>query len=109
MGIVNATPQDVVIYDDDGNVVKTYPRSGMVASVAVTSKVVDNVNGVDVAEPSFGGVVGIPEPSDGTIYIVPLMVVAHVSRSDLIGPDTGTDSVVRDDHGRILGVKRFTR
>ena len=40
-------------------------------------------------------------------FIVSSIVAQHVSREDVLAPDTSPDSVVRDEKGRILGVRRF--
>ena len=45
----------------------------------------------------------------GVIYIVALLVaqVLAGTRTDIICPDTGPDSAVRDEKGMIAGVRRF--
>ena len=38
-----------------------------------------------------------------------MVLDANPDRNDLVCPDTGPDSVVRDKEGRILGVRRLQR
>jgi len=109
MEIVNATPHDLVIMDDAGNVVKTYATSDMVARVSTQVASVSDIDGVPAVETTFGAVTGIPDADGETVYIVSSLVRSASDRVDLVSPDTGPGSVVRDDSGRIVGVKRFTR
>jgi len=110
MNIVNLTPHDVRIYDAEGkNVIRTFPASGTVARVKSTTEIVGEVDGIAVAKSTFGEIEGLPAPQPGTKYIVSLLVLqaAARQRDDLIGPDTGPGSVVRDENGQIIGVRRF--
>lgn len=110
MTIINLTPHDVCIYDTEGKtVIKTYPASGTVARVKSSTKIVGEIDGIPVARTSFGEIEGLPVPQPGTKYIVSLLVLqaAAGKRDDLIGPDTGPGSVVRDESGQIIGVRRF--
>lgn len=110
MNIINLTPHDVHIYDAEGkNVIATYPASGTVARVKSMTEIVGEVNGVAIAKSTFGEIEGLPDPQPDTKYIVSLLVLqaAAGKRDDLIGPDTGPGSVVRDENGQIIGVRRF--
>ena len=109
MRLVNTTPHDINIVDDAGNVVMTYPRSSMVVRVSVTTKPVGSIDGVELVATEFGEVTGLPDPCEGTMYIVSRMVVDNSTRDDLVGPDVGPGQVVRDENGQIVGVRRFTR
>ena len=110
MDIINLTPHDVHVYDADGkNIIKTYPASGTVARVKSSTEIVGKVDGIEIARTTFGEIEGLPDPKPGTMYIVSLLVLqaAGGKRDDLIGPDTGPGSVVRDAEGQIVGVRRF--
>ena len=114
--IVNLTPHDLVVYDEMGEEeITRLPRAGEMARVETQAKEVGefSINGhsVPLVETSFGDVVNLPEEKDGTIYVVSILVVQAVRdlRDDVVAPDTGPASVVRDDGGNILGVRRFTR
>jgi hypothetical protein len=82
-----------------------------VARATSNTEVVGEVNGIEVVKSTFGSVTGLPEPAEDTIYIVSLLVLQALKgqRTDVVGPDTGPESAVRDADGRIVGVKRFQR
>ena len=110
MDIINLTPHDIRIYDAEGkNVIATFPASGTVARVKSSTEIVGEVNGIEIACTTFGEIEGLPDPQPGTKYIVSLLVLqaAAGKRDDLIGPDTGPGSAVRDESGQIIGVRRF--
>lgn len=138
MKLVNLTPHNVVIIDDAGDVGKVvarFPSEGEArVSVEMTpsqSLVVEGVEVdltvgnttipatvpavvndvlVDVVRREFGEVVGLPDPHPDKMFIVSSIVMsACPGRDDLLAPDTSPDSAVRDDDGRIVGVKRLTR
>jgi hypothetical protein len=60
---------------------------------------------------SFGEVIGLPEPEDGTIYIVSALVGGQVAgRDDVVQPGTGpADGTVRNAAGHIFAVTRLIR
>lgn len=112
MNLINLTPHDLNICDADGVVVATIPASGVVARVTSTADVVGSVDvgghRVDLVATKFGDVDGLPAPAPDTLYIVSSLVLQAVSgRTDVVAPDTGPASAVRDDAGRIVGVRRF--
>ena len=114
--MVNLTPHDLVVYDEMGEEeIASLPRAGEMARVETQAKEVGefslNGHNVPLVETSFGDVVNLPEEKDGTIYVVSVIVVQAVrgKRDDVVAPDTGPASVVRDDAGNIMGVRRFTR
>ena len=110
MDIINLTPHDVHIYDETGKtIIRTYPASGTVARVRSTTEIVGEVDGIEIARTTFGEIEGLPDPQPDTKYIVSLLVLQAVGgkRDDLLGPDTGPGSVVRDESGQIIGVRRF--
>lgn len=108
MNVVNLTPHDVRIVNEAGEVVKIYPKTGQVARI--DSKQVSNgdIDGVPCVKTAFTAPIDLPAPVDGTIYIVSLVTAQNCPRPDLVAPDTGPGSVVRDEAGQIIGVKRFT-
>jgi len=93
---------------EDGEVKAVFPPSGQVARVKPERIKVAEINGIPVYHTSFGVVEGLPEPQPGTIYIVSTLVLAATkNRNDLVAPDTSPASAVRDDNGRIIGVRAF--
>lgn len=55
----------------------TIHPSGIVARVDVNREVLDNLDGIPITYNDHGPVVGLPNPEDGTAYIVSLMVAQY--------------------------------
>jgi len=109
MKIVNLTPHDVVIVNDNSEEIKRYPASGQVARVNTQAEPIGEVDGIQVVRTKYGDVDGLPDKQPDTVYLVSLVVAQALrgSRTDVYVPDTGPGSVVRDDKGQIIGVKRL--
>jgi len=112
MKFVNLTPHEITVFDSTGNVILRIPPSGQIARVSVTSTIVCKVGDIPVRKVIYGDVEGLPEPKDDTVYIVSTVVLLALKekgiiREDVVAPDTNPDSAVRDDTGRIIGVKYF--
>lgn len=117
--LINLTPHVLTLYDESGQ--KEFSRiapAGQVARVKTTATIVGKVSidgiEVPVVETNYGAIENLPDSKLDTIYIVSILVIAAlrqqgISRNDVVAPDTGPESVVRDAEGRILGVRRFTR
>lgn len=100
INLVNLTPHDIKIIINGETT--TIPRSGQVARVTITSKVVGTVNGIEIRTPTPGDVEGLPEPKEGTMYIVSRLVADSPSvrsRKDILVPD----GLVRDEAGNVVG------
>lgn len=115
----------------------TIPASGVVArvselpdrlapkSVAVAHSTTGYPVEILVAEPvSYGPVEGLPDPDpfdapDRRYYLVSALVAAAAlpvqalsegyARTDLLVPDTGPRSAIRDPRGQIIAVRRLRR
>ena len=106
--IVNLTLHTLNIYDPDGqDVVMSIEPSGDTARVNSTTVIVGEINGIPVVKTSFTAVEGLPEPEPGAVYVTSTLVAQAAHRPDVIAPDTGPQSAVRDEGGRIRGVRRF--
>ena len=70
--IINLTPHAVTVRSQAGD--RTFPPSGQVARVATQSVLVDEIDGIPVFEQTFGDIEGLPDPEEGTISIVSMMV-----------------------------------
>jgi hypothetical protein len=112
--IVNLTPHEVTVYDADGNIVLRIPPSGLVARVSAKEVQIGTINGVPVLKTEYGDVENLPAPQENTVYVVSLLVLQAlkaqgVSRTDVVAPNTGPGPLgaVRDQQGRILGVRSF--
>jgi len=111
MKIVNLTPHPLNLMPEgpEGPVV-TIPPSGQVARCTVDRVQVDTVTvdgiSVPVNQTRFGKVENLPEPQEGTIFIVSALTAQAVpEREDVFI----TDDAVRDEQGRIIGCRALAR
>jgi len=114
---INLTPHDIVVMPGDGDPIRL-PASGTVARVQTTpGGFLRTVDGVPLfSAPQMGELVGLPEqPEDGTYYIVSSLVASAavaanhplVAAGRMVYPDTSPAGAVRDESGRIVGVRRL--
>ena len=104
MRIINLTPH--VVRLNDG---REFPPSG---TVARCRNIYSNFDGDGIATVTFGPLEGLPEASEGTIYIVSGLAAeaaARAGRSDVVAPATGHPEARRDERGQILSVPGFVR
>lgn len=79
MQIVNLTPHEITLCGTK------YPSAGE-ARVAVTERQVGELNGIPIVQEVYGDVTGLPEPVDGVVYVVSLLVLQRCAgRSDVYG------------------------
>lgn len=109
MRIVNLTPHEVKIVDGGNNVVAVFPSDG-VARASQHDVLVDEINSIPVVKTEFGEVLGLPEPTEGTVFIVSRITIEAAraqgrSTDDLLV----TSGAVRDSQGRIIGCRAFAR
>lgn len=102
MRVINLTPH--IIRMNDG---REFPPSGIVARVDSTYGVPD---GRGVCKVVFGGLRGLPDAADGTLYVASAMVCAALGtlRPDVVAPATGHPEAVRKD-GQVYSVPCFVR
>lgn len=109
MKVVNLTPYEVTVYDDDDVVIKTYPSEGLARASHVNTPV-DNVDGVLVVSTSYGEVTGLPEPAEGMVYIVSAITLNAAKAHGRTTKDLlVTSDPVYDDEGRVIGCRAFAR
>jgi hypothetical protein len=102
MNFINFTPHTIVL----NNGVQ-FPSQG-VARVNNSFTPFDENGVCDVV---FGDLVGLPEPQEGTMYIVSALVLSAAKaagRTDCVAPATGHPNCVRKD-GFIVSVPGFIR
>jgi len=126
MNYVNLTPHNInVVLKSTPNVIeeeelkpfiiRTIPKSGKVARVQVKTEQATEVIPCDfeVVKNVYDEVEGLPRPKDfDVMYIVSILTqqalkAKDINRIDVITPDTGPDSVIRNKNGDIIGVRRF--
>jgi len=109
--VVNLTPHEIRVVLPDGSTA-VFPSSGQVARLQTVSRPI-NVEGLPpVVETEVVGIEGLPEPEPGTVYLVstPLLIyAARMGRLDVLAPDTGPESVVRNESGQVVAVRRLQR
>jgi hypothetical protein len=113
MTIVNLTPHDITILDEDKQIVLVVPRSMKVARLLSERKLSHTDNGLNFYVSKYGipylvkinengeeiGTVQFPKPKEGAVYIVSAIFRSAVPRSDLWAPG----ELVRDEAGRPIG------
>lgn len=106
--LVNLTPHTINIVLGPQTTIRV-PPSGKVARVnSVTEVTTPIADIVPVVRTKFGDIEGLPNAEDGTIFITSTLVAqvaARQGRTDVVAPDT--NSAIRDEDGRIVGVKRL--
>lgn len=111
MRLVNLTPHSIDVYDENNRKVLSIPPSGIVLRAVAIREKVGEINGIPVYSVKYR-VPELPEPRKGVYYIVSSVVLMllkayGIQRDDVLSPDT--DRAVRDDKGRIVGVRGFVR
>lgn len=99
----NYTPHTITLNDG-----REYASEGLARVSATFSKFDEN----GVCSQQFGDVTGLPEPTDGVLYIVSALVLIAVKlqgRTDCVAPATGHPECVRNDKGFIVSVPGFVR
>ena len=97
--LVNLTPHTVKLVNELG-VLELYSQG--VARVSSTQTEIGRVIGVPVVKATFGEVTGLPEPVEGTMYVVSALVRGALpDRTDLVSPG----DPVRDEAGNVIGAK----
>lgn len=109
MRIVNLTPHEVKIVDGGNNVVAVFPSDG-VARACQYDVLVDEINSIPVVKTELGEVLGLPEPTEDTVFIVSRITVEAARAQGLNTDDLlVTSGAVRDDQGRIVGCRALAR
>lgn len=103
---MNSTPHAINFYDFEGHPVLTVEPSGTVARaearhiIVGTLEVVAAEASIPISKVEYGKVFNLPEPEEGTIYIVSSITAqACPEREDVFI----TDGSIRDAEGHIVG------
>lgn len=100
MNLINCTPHALNIIRTDQSIL-TLEKSEFLARAKVSREVVRTENGIEISKSIFGEVEGLPEPIEGTFFIVSLVVLERSPRTDLLSPG----ELVRGTDGQPLGCK----
>ena len=109
MNIINLTAHTINVVNGESNI--AYPSEGL-ARVKTVEKEIEKINGIPVVKTVYTDVEGLPEPEENTVYLVSTLVLQAlkangINRTDCLAPNTGLSGAIRDDQGRIIGVKGF--
>jgi hypothetical protein len=105
MPIINLTPHDVSMLVQ-GEVVRTYPASGIVARCAVTATPIGEVEGFAIKQSVYGEVQNLPPYEVGVYYLVAGLVRSALPhRFDLLSP--GGQVRDKDNPSVIVGCTHF--
>lgn len=103
--ILNLTPHEVrVCVNED---IITIPPSGKVSRLRIKTKHCGTVKGMPVSYSGEDGVINVPEPTEGVVYIASSVVAKSLRREDVLSPDTTDEGVLRDGKGNVFAVKRL--
>lgn len=104
MDIINLTPHAITLILQ--NQTLTFEPSGTVARVSASVETISHIGDIPVTKTTFGQVENLPDPSNGTVYLVSSLVAQAVKeRTDVFIPNES----VRDEAGRIIGCKSLGR
>lgn len=105
MKIINLTPHTINVLDGNNNQIASFPSCG-IARAAQSREQVDTICGIPVNKTVFGEVQDLPDPEDGTIYIVSVLTAqAAPDRKDLYI----VDDAVRNEQGQIIGCRALAQ
>ena len=109
MNIINLTPHCINIMDIEGNEVMKFESMG-IARADSFETVVDDLNGIPVVEMSYGNPIGLPDPVDGTAYIVSMLTIQAAIQVGRTTADLYTTAdLVRNEKGQIIGCRKLSR
>lgn len=100
--VINLTPHKVRIINDENKTIRIIAPEDNPARCKQETVPSGYFNGIPLSATTFGEVYNLPEPKEGTRYIVSRLVLAACpDRSDLLVPN----ELVRDENGQIIGCK----
>jgi hypothetical protein len=87
----------------------TLPKCNNPCRVETQQMIIGKLGGVPIAKTEFMKIVNLPEPEDGTYYIVSRIVMDYVpfKREDVFCVDTGS-TAIRDENGQVVAVTQLS-
>lgn len=109
MNIINLTQHTINVILGEKEL--AYPSKGL-ARVKTEEKTIGTVEGIPVIKTVYTTVEGLPDSQEDTVYLVSTLVLQAlkangIERPDCLAPNTGVSGAIRDDQGRIVGVRGF--
>jgi len=113
MKLINLTPHEVTIVDEDGNTLLAIPSSG-VARAAQRDVPAGSIETEGVVVPvvitEFGETDGLPEPTEEVAFIVSIITLNAAKAQGRSTADLFiTSGLVRDDKGQPIGCRALAR
>ncbi|GAA5262125.1 hypothetical protein [Methanocalculus sp. MC3] len=102
--LVNLTHHTIRLYQSDDSYIEI-PPTGKIARVGAAEEIVGYVGETPIIYKEFGSVVNLPDPVDNVVYITSTLTAETVKRPDVVSPDRTPHSAVRDDSGKMIGVR----
>ena len=87
----------------------TLPKCNNPCRVETQHMIIGKLGGVPIAKTEFMKIVNLPDPEDGTYYIVSRIVMDYVpfKREDVFCVDTGS-TAIRDENGQVVAVTQLS-
>lgn len=99
---INLTPHTINILNGHDQEIMVIPASGTISRCSQREEILSEIDGISITRQVFGEVQDVPEPREGTIFIVSRMVASALpDRRDLMIPGP----LVRDDQGQPRGCR----
>lgn len=96
--IINLTPHTLNFVFNETKV--DIAPSGLIARVSTKETSMDPINGIPVFRTEYGEIENLPDPCEGTVYVVSSLVAARCpERTDVFVPGRP----IRDAQYRIIG------
>jgi len=98
--IINKTPHSVYILNDDGTVLRVFPKSNGMIRVKESITYLNDIDGIPISSTRWGKTSDVPDYVEGVFYIVSQLVKnAMPRRKDFLTPK----GAVRDNKGTVVG------
>ena len=87
----------------------TLPKCDNPCRVETQQMIIGKLAGVPIAKTEFMKIMNLPDPEDGTYYIVSRIAMDYVpfKREDVFCVDTGPTSI-RDENGQVIAVTQLS-
>ena len=87
----------------------TLPKCNNPCRVETQQMIIGKLAGVPIAKTEFMKIMNLPDPEDGTYYIVSRIAMDYVpfKREDIFCVDTGP-TAIRDENGQVIAVTQLS-
>lgn len=104
MRVVNLTPHEVRVVDEEARVIRSWPSAPCPARVEAARVPLSELDGIPLMAERRTRAANLPEPEEGVWFIVSSVVgSAHPERDDLLVPS----DLVRDGRGVVTACRSF--